>query len=68
MISLHMNKKEWKKYKFIIERGSDVQKELLVPAALDEHHAWHLGLAIAMREDRDLIDSSGITARVEEIA
>lgn len=66
--TLRMFQKEWKAYKFVIEEGSVVQQEIVVPAALDKKHAWHLGLAKAMKEGHvALLKSSSSTTRVEEI-
>lgn len=64
--TLQRFKKEWKKYKFLIEKTGEVQQEIVVPAALDKNHAWHLGLAKAMKEGySSLLESC--TTRVEEI-
>lgn len=61
-------KKEWKGYKFIIEKGTIVQQEIVVTAALDKNHAFHLGLAKAMAEGhRALLECCSTTTRVEEI-
>jgi len=66
--TLRMFVKEWKKYKFLIENNAgEVQQEIVVPAALDKKHAWHLGLAKAMKEGHGALLQSCSTTRVEEI-